>query len=257
MIIQNDFFAITDVVLCDKKTAKKDYHLQIKCRKNHGLTLVLSGELTFSFADSVITAKPGDIVLQEKGDAYHLHNLGETAEYIVISYHCTPVEMVSRLAASGKVFHSKHASRYIDRFNKATEVSRSSGPCVKPLLIAITQQLICNIIQENAAQIETAVNNPATVAKMYIDENACTTISIQDVANHIGFSTSHLRQIFKQEYGIPPVRYLNTVRVQRAKDLLSSGFYTMQEISTACGFSNVYYFSRVFKEFTGISPGSY
>ena len=78
-----------------------------------------------------------------------------------------------------------------------------------------------------------------------------------EIAAAVGLSESHLRTLFRRARGEPPVRYLNRVRVERAKEMLASGQFPLEEIAVACGFQNEYYFSRVFKEFTGISPGRY
>lgn len=257
IFIQNDYFTVTDVVLCHRKTAPTGYILSRRARKSNGLTLILSGELVFNFKDTTIIAKRGDIILQQLGDAYQLQNLGAPAEYVVISYLCEPQKFVSELTSEGKCFQCTHLNSYAEAFNKAVEVSQTGGLYSKPLLNAITQQLICRIIRENEVPNYSTTQAPVAAAKRYIDEHAYSPITIEQVANHVGFSVSHLRNLFKQAYGIPPIKYLNSVRIQHAKELLSSDFFTLEEISSACGFSNVYYFSRVFKEYTGISPGQY
>jgi AraC-like DNA-binding protein len=53
------------------------------------------------------------------------------------------------------------------------------------------------------------------------------------------------------------VQYVARLKTDRAKELLSTGLYTVTEIALLCGFKNVYYFSRVFKNAVGISPGKY
>lgn len=248
---------MTDVVLCHRKTAPTGYTLSRRARKSNGLTLILSGELIFNFKDTTIIAKRGDIVLQQMGDSYQLQNLGVPAEYVVISYLCEPQKLVSELTSDGKCFHCTHINSYAEVFSKATEVNQTGGLYSKPLLNAITQQLICRIIRENKVHNSNTTQAPVAAAKRYIDEHAYTSITIEQIANNVGFSVSHLRNLFKKTYGVPPIKYLNSVRIQRAKELLSSDFFTLEEISSACGFSNVYYFSRVFKEYTGVSPGQY
>ena len=257
IIIQNDYFAVTNVLLCNRRKAKEDYRIQVKARKGHGLTLVLSGKLKFTFADQNFTAASGDIIMQQQNDSYYLESLSDETEYIVITYLCSPANIITQLTSDSRIFRSKNISRYIDRFNKAVSINQAAGICSKPLLNAITQQLLCNIIREKVSLEETAPRTPAIAVKQYIDAHAFSPITIEEISQQVGFSCSYVRQAFKQEYGIPPIRYLNTVRIEYAKELLSSGLYTMEEIATACGFNNVYYFSRVFKEYTGSSPGRY
>ena len=49
----------------------------------------------------------------------------------------------------------------------------------------------------------------------------------------------------------------HSVRVERAKKMLESGIFRLDEIAAACGFANVYYFSTVFKAVTGTPPSRY
>ena len=99
--------------------------------------------------------------------------------------------------------------------------------------------------------------DPAVFAKYYIDEYFDRSISAADLSAVSGISASHLRELFKKTYGETPNHYLNRIRVERAKEMIASGMFTISEVACACGFQNVYYFNRVFKSFTGITPGRY
>ena len=60
--------------------------------------------------------------------------------------------------------------------------------------------------------------------------------------------------LFKQETGLTFRQYLTNIRINQAENLLSSGMYNVSEAAAECGFSDVFYFSKVFKEHRGISP---
>ncbi len=70
------------------------------------------------------------------------------------------------------------------------------------------------------------------------------------------FTKDYVRRIFKQKTGLTPKSYLNNLRIERAKELLSdkNAKYNVKQTATACGFNDQYYFSRMFKRSTGISP---
>lgn len=83
-----------------------------------------------------------------------------------------------------------------------------------------------------------------------------------DVAEYMansGFATDYVRALFKARYGIPPVKYLQALRVNYAKNLLDMYGDKLKSGETArlCGFSDPLYFSRVFKNQTGMSPREY
>lgn len=72
-----------------------------------------------------------------------------------------------------------------------------------------------------------------------------------------GFSDTHFTALFKSCYKTTPVSYVTMLRINYAKELLITGHFTVAEIADMCGFENSYYFSRVFKEKTGVSPSKY
>ncbi len=72
-----------------------------------------------------------------------------------------------------------------------------------------------------------------------------------------GLSYDYFKELFKNAYGMPPVKYLTALRIERAKELLITGRFSISEIAEACGFENVYYFSTVFKKETGLPPSRY
>ena len=84
-----------------------------------------------------------------------------------------------------------------------------------------------------------------------------TTIKIADVANCIGLHRCYLSNIFKQEMGISPQKYLMQCRVQEACRLLEETSIPIQEISRQVGYDNPLTFSKTFKNFYGISPKNY
>ena len=70
-------------------------------------------------------------------------------------------------------------------------------------------------------------------------------------------SPAYFRRIFKSIYGTTVVKYVNALRIEYAKSLMSSRKYTVSEIAHLSGFTDEKYFSRVFKQTTGIAPSEY
>lgn len=72
-----------------------------------------------------------------------------------------------------------------------------------------------------------------------------------------GLSYSYFKELFIARYGISPVKYLTFLRMEKAKELLITGIYSVTEVSVMCGFDSVYYFSKVFKSNIGVTPKNY
>ena len=72
-----------------------------------------------------------------------------------------------------------------------------------------------------------------------------------------GISYTYFKRLFAEKFNEAPVRYVNKLRLERSRELLSTGSYTVSEIAQECGFESVYYFSKKFKDAYGVSPTKY
>lgn len=82
-------------------------------------------------------------------------------------------------------------------------------------------------------------------------------MSVVDVANELGISSSYLSRIFQNKLGIPPMQYIIEVKLSAAKDLLKTSNLNIKQISERLLFSDPLYFSKVFSKSEGISPKEY
>jgi AraC-like DNA-binding protein/ligand-binding sensor protein len=94
-------------------------------------------------------------------------------------------------------------------------------------------------------------------AERFIWENYTRKISLQEIAEASGLSAPYFSTIFKDEMGENLSNYLNRLRVEKAAAMLAETELTLNEIASACGFEDQSWFSKIFKNFTGSSPGKY
>ncbi|MDY0167582.1 MAG: AraC family transcriptional regulator [Thermoguttaceae bacterium] len=90
-----------------------------------------------------------------------------------------------------------------------------------------------------------------------LQEQPARNYRVEDLAEQAGLSPSRFRVLFKALTGHSIVRYQNWLRVNKAKDLLLSGEYSVAEAAAEVGFDDTYYFSRLFKKMTGFAPSHY
>lgn len=94
-------------------------------------------------------------------------------------------------------------------------------------------------------------------AKEYVRENYGEKLTLAAIASKIGISQGYLSSVFKKQTGGNLNDYINQIKIEKAKELLEKHEYMMYEISDMLGFENPYYFSKVFKKLTGITPSEY
>lgn len=91
----------------------------------------------------------------------------------------------------------------------------------------------------------------------YIQQNYASPISLEELAKVAIVSKSTLIQAFKLAYDTTPIKYINRVRLDKAKSLLLNTDSSISEISEMVGFQSLHYFSRYFKSNEGLSPVEY
>lgn len=100
------------------------------------------------------------------------------------------------------------------------------------------------------------INNQIRLQKMltYIYENYAGSVTLEDIAKAANISRSEAGRCFHKYMGCSPIDALIQYRLQIAHRLLSEKTLSLQEISFACGFNSVNYFSRQFKKTYGCTP---
>lgn len=82
-------------------------------------------------------------------------------------------------------------------------------------------------------------------------------LSTNHVANHVNLSNSWLSTKFKDEVGVGMSDYINSLRIKKAKQVLDEEEYMIYEVAEKVGFTSSQYFSKIFKQFAGITPNEY
>ena len=93
-----------------------------------------------------------------------------------------------------------------------------------------------------------------TQVKRYIKENVSQRLSLNEVAAVFGISPNYLSQLFKKYNDQGFNEYVTSCKIDEAKRLMVEGEYKIYEVADMLGFENAFYFSKVFKKVTGITP---
>ncbi|MGI6577010.1 MAG: helix-turn-helix transcriptional regulator [Eubacteriales bacterium] len=104
------------------------------------------------------------------------------------------------------------------------------------------------------ARLPSGISTEVYRCLMYIRSHITESVSISDLADHIGRSASYLNHLFKEEVGISVSKYIMRYKLDIAKELLANTDKTLADISFFLGFSSQSYFQNVFKREFGVTP---
>lgn len=115
-----------------------------------------------------------------------------------------------------------------------------------------------HILHVRQSSDATALEDPALVkALRFIRNNACDPISVDDIARASGVSRSVLQRRFRSSLNQTVLESILTVRVNRAKEMLSTTSLPLPDLAERCGFRHQEYLGFVFKKRIGCTPGQY
>jgi len=99
--------------------------------------------------------------------------------------------------------------------------------------------------------------DPLRIAHEHLLTNFQRPLSMQELAETAGLSREHLSRTFTKRYGASPKSFLTTLRMARARDILTAFDLPVQDIATTCGYSDANSFVRAFRAIHGVPPAMF
>ena len=127
----------------------------------------------------------------------------------------------------------------------------------------LLSRFLCRKLEEKASEPELERRQEPEGSKYeqvvrHIREHIAEPLTAKGIAAAEGISVPHLRRVFKERTGgLNLAKFIRSLRVKRAYEMLMHSDLNVGEIATRCGFSNPFIFSRAFKRLSGLSPANY
>ena len=226
-------------------------------RPAHGLVIQYSevGNVYEFIGGQTITIDRNDIIYIPKGSDYNAYPAGEN----ISSCFCINFQIDNEESFMPFKFRPRNSGLFIESFKRA-EQAWSRKPFNFELKCKAELYNIIFAMQQEyrmgyAGGEKRDIIRPAVeyIHNKYTTES----ISVEYLAELCGITTVYLRQLFKKVYGTSPLKYINNLRMERSKELIRSGMYSLNEASLLSGFSDACHFSREFKKSEKVSPSEY
>ena len=116
---------------------------------------------------------------------------------------------------------------------------------------------LCHLFEEHRKKTYSRGDARINFAKEYIDNHFAEKSCLEDAAAMCSISRRHFNELFKNQFDTSPNRYVILQKTNSARQLLLSSNLSVAEIANVCGFDDVCYFSKVFKQETGLTPSGF
>ena len=225
-----------------------------KNRSTHGIVFYTGGVRHFIFDDDkTVTVCQNDILYLPKGSNYTVDSQEKGGCYAINFL------LFSDVSFEPFKLKAKNYKHFVDLFQDADLAWSSKRSGFQLKCKSLLYDILFSLIGEY--EIGYGTNKMFLLIKPAIDyihsEYTNENIEISRLAKLCDLSESYFRRIFLKKYGTSPIKYINNLKIDRAKELISSDMYSISEAAEAAGFHDDSYFCRKFKEATGMSPSEY
>lgn len=137
--------------------------------------------------------------------------------------------------------------------NCSPELMNSAALLMKSLLVDLCN---FNLLNANLAESGTELHHRwiAMKASIFMRENTGTFIEIEELARKASYSLDHFTRIFRNVLGVSPQEYLIDLRIKKAEQMLAASDLNIVQIASELGYCDKYFFSKQFKNRTGLTP---
>ncbi len=140
-------------------------------------------------------------------------------------------------------------------FEKLLVTWNDKGPSYEFVAATFLRQLLIWIYQNNIKQSKNhAISLKIDQIIEYMRQNINGKVTLEELSGIAGLSTFYLSRAFKEATGYPIIMYFNKMKIDKAKELLVEGNKKVKEVAYELGYTNEFYFSRMFKRVEGLSP---
>ncbi len=226
-------------------------------RKDYYILYMTEGEMFMEIDNKKLCISEGQLIIIKPGTLYSYYGVtGKKVQYLWIHFSGNEAKntvfnfnlmlnTVMNIGVRQKLFECWRHIFY--EFLKNDEFFSESSCCIlKQILIMFSRYANSNNKKQQFLK-----------SLFYIHEHFEADICIRDLSELENLSETHFRSEFKKSFGVSPKEYVINLRIETACMLLSESDICISEAARLVGYADPYYFSRIFKKKTGISPLQY
>lgn len=223
------------------------------CHPSTELFYVVGGECRVGSSESIVHARPGQLFVWPAGMSHYASPRLEVKLYY-LTFESDPLlfDDTYRMIDLGN-------DRWVEAwFAQLCDIKDSICEGVSELTDGVLYVLLQRIRQIEERKNGRKNMHPAVVrALRLIEKDIAAPLDVKELSNQAMVSPSYFTALFREHLGIGPMKYIQQLRMNFAKQQLRDPYLTVQEISYRCGYEDPNYFARLFRKFHEISPSRF
>ncbi|MBQ3088257.1 MAG: helix-turn-helix domain-containing protein [Clostridia bacterium] len=255
MKITDNRLSVKQIKDVTKSTIPRPY-VVCDSRYSDCFAFVLSGKATYRFGRKTIVAEAGDIVYLSHRSKYTItiENCDFTTIFVDFFF-----DNADGTILENNIFKGNRIKNLENTFIKLRKLWTIGNFSDKIYAYSLLYRIYSDIVLDGLfAYMPTSRKLQLENAITLISEKySSSDFSIKHLANSCNISEAHFRRLFMQVYHTSPKKFITSYRLDKAKQMLKEFDFSISEICEKCGFENAYYFTRVFKANTGMTPSEY
>ncbi|MCL2385970.1 MAG: AraC family transcriptional regulator [Defluviitaleaceae bacterium] len=250
--------SIPTVDYFNHRISTPDWMIEYKRTNYIDMTYIVGGQATYTINRQKVLVEEGDLLCIPTGSERSATS-SDPAKFECYAANFNLFTLTGEETTVPLPVHSKVGihNDLISHYRKLNEefLSKTQGyeMRVRARFMLVMQRFMEILVYEvDTYQFDPRVKQ----AIRYITENYAEHLTISAVASSVSLNPVYFGTLFKRETRVTFRDYLNTIRINQAEDLLRAGKMNVTEVAQHCGFTDVFYFSRLFKKHKGIPPSS-
>lgn len=271
----NRVVSVEKIISVYKYSFDKNYAYSGESHDFWELIYVEDGRLLVSSGDTTYNMQLGDILFHRPGDFHSVRCDGSgSARVVIISFdsHSAAVDVLGDGKTGVPIELRDRIGAILSEADSCFEIGTSplepkaDAPIgAEQILRSELESFIIRLIRLRADKTDDRFlftsrdeleRRLAEDIVGYLRENVTGRVTLDDVCSRFHFGKSHICHIFKSRTGTTIVRSLIDMKLERAREMLSSGAYNVSETSEALGFDSPQYFSKLFRRNVGVPPSA-
>lgn len=258
MIDYSTDFSVTDINSVIERKTERWTAANISFPTSYVMAICLSGKAEYTISDnSKIYVKENNVLLfppnnvrsgkADDNDPWH---------FISVNFNIWNPRDTQEEIFKNLIYSTECPSEPVRaKFKKLSSLWKEKKYMYKPKCRILIEEILLDLLAltKNDSNSHSHFKEIEEVSE-YLHENFTKNISVKDLVKLHGLSETHFRKLFCMATGMSVKEYLIKLRLDYATELLSSGEFNISETANLCGFSDVYYFSSLFKKKYGYPP---